>query len=314
MPTPNSNRKLTQLLLSLLGSLLLILALETTPAQANSSSPQAPSTHIKVVDEADIFTDTEEADLNLLINTRDRETQGARLLIYTTTRDYEGSLRDYANSLGNQWNVGDPQLKNGVTLVIDMKEQEAFLAVAEGARQQISDQVARDITQNVLAPKLAQGQYVEGARATIDDVYNLASQGATNDRDTAGILLGVGLVALLTATGSLMGGYLLRGRRRIRRQAEAEIDLALAQAPQLLVTAQMRRDYLAYRYNNQTEPLAGSQAHNQELERQEAVTGRSYTRYAASFRDWLPLYQAKPALYSGKNQLPEDDLPGGLAS
>lgn len=313
MPTPNSNRKLTQLVLGLLSSLLLILALETTPAQANTS-PAAPSAHIKVLDEADIFTDTEEADLNLLINTRDRETQGARLLVYTTTRDYEGSLRDYASNLGNQWNVGDPQLKNGVTLVIDMKGQEAFLAVAEGARQQISDQVARDITQNVLVPKLAQGKYAEGVRATIDDVYNLASQGATNDRDTAGILLGVGLVALITATGSLLGGYLLRGRRRIRRQAEAEIDLALAQTPKLLVTAQMRRDYLAYRYNNQTEPLAGSQAHNQELERQEAVTGRSYTRYAASFRDWLPLYQANPALYSGKNQIPEDDLPGGLAS
>lgn len=313
MPNPNSNRKLTQLILGLLSSLLLILALEAKPAQANTS-PAAPSAHIKVLDEADIFTDTEEADLNLLINTRDRETQGARLLVYTTTRDYEGSLRDYASNLGNQWNVGDPQLKNGVTLVIDMKGQEAFLAVAEGARQHISDQVARDITQNVLVPKLAQGKYAEGVRATIDDVYNLAASSSDTDRDTAGILLGVGLVALITATGSLLGGYLLRGRSRIRRQVETEIDLTLAQTPQLLVTAQMRRDYLAYRYSNQTEPLAGSQAHNQELERQEAVSGRSYTRYAASFRDWLPLYQAQPELYSGKNQLPEDDLPGGLAS
>lgn len=313
MPNPNSNRKLTQLILGLLSSLLLILALDAKPAQANTS-PAAPSAHIKVLDEADIFTDTEEADLNLLINTRDRETQGARLLVYTTTRDYEGSLRDYASNLGNQWNVGDPQLKNGVTLVIDMKGQEAFLAVAEGARQHISDQVARDITQNVLVPKLAQGKYAEGVRATIDDVYNLAASSSDTDRDTAGILLGVGLVALITATGSLLGGYLLRGRSRIRRQVETEIDLTLAQTPQLLVTAQMRRDYLAYRYSNQTEPLAGSQAHNQELERQEAVSGRSYTRYAASFRDWLPLYQAQPELYSGKNQLPEDDLPGGLAS
>ncbi|WP_237207434.1 TPM domain-containing protein [Rothia nasimurium] len=282
---------------------VLALAPLTMTAAEAADLPAAPASG-NIRDDANLLTDAEENTLNDLIDQKNRGTDRARFVIYTTDQS-PGDLPDYATDLGNAWGVGDQGKDNGAVLVIDMEGRETFIAVADGAGDYISDSEAETIANDVLGPYLTDGNYAAGLETTIDEIYAAAE---TESADSNLILWGV--LGTLGAVAAIIVGWVFRDYRKVKRDAEDEMRRAKEENPGLSIPDDMRRDYIKYRYANRTAPADPDQR-EAELAEQEAENKDTYTRYAPTFSTWLPLYATMPHLYSGSNHVPENSGASG---
>lgn len=162
-------RKPALLLLATAGALALGL-----PAQGQELP--APPPNGNVLDSAELLTDGEETELSALIDRKNSGTGAARVVVHTTD-SAPGGISDYATALGDAWGVGDAGEDNGVVVVVDMGERETYIAVADGAGEQISDREAQDVAGKVLSPALADENYAAGLTDTVTELYLLADGG-----------------------------------------------------------------------------------------------------------------------------------------
>ncbi|MDO4917972.1 YgcG family protein [Kocuria sp.] len=283
--------------LLLTGALGAVLVTGTAaPAHALDVPPRPPEGAVQ--DQADLLSTQQEAELNRLIGEKNRDNEYIRAAVLTVNDTQGESIEDFSREVATDWGVGEDGRNNGVLVVADMGERKLRVEVADGAREVLSDDDAQDIMHDELEPGFKDERYAEAFSDTLTEVYDQANPQAAADRAAAQRTMAwvIGsLVALGAAVAALLGWRHTRRRKRLREQADREIEQFQREHPDEEVTEGMRRAYYRYREQNPTAPGV-----NDAPRKGKDKDGIEHEiQYAPSFQSWLPLYVMYPSVYSG---------------
>ncbi|WP_233542806.1 TPM domain-containing protein [Kocuria tytonis] len=266
------------------------------PAQALDVPPRPSEGAVQ--DQADLLSTQEEADLNRLIGQKNKDNEYIRAAVLTVNDTQGESIEDYSRKVATDWGVGDDGRNNGVLVVADMGERELRIEVADGAREVLSDGDAESIMKDELQPGFKNEHYAEAFTDTLTEVYDQANPQAAAEREARSTTI-MGVIFGLVGLGAVVGGFLAwrRSRRtkKIREQADREIEQFQREHPEESITEGMRRAYHRYRQQNPEAP--GLNATPGKAKDKDGVERE--IQYAPTFQSWLPLYVMYPSLYSG---------------
>ena len=119
-PSPRTARPV------LLGAVALVLLLLATVAQA--AGPSFPALSGRVVDNADLLTGAEEAELTRALEAL--ETASTDQLVVVTLPTLQGyEIEEYGYQLGRHWGIGQKDKDNGVLLIVAPNERKVRIEV-----------------------------------------------------------------------------------------------------------------------------------------------------------------------------------------
>jgi len=137
------------------------LALVAAPVAAQ---PQFPELTGRVVDNADILTAQDEADLTARLESL--ETQSQRQLVVATVPSLQGyDIADYGYQLGREWGLGDAERNDGALLLVAPNERRVHIATGYGVEGYLTDAFSALIIQNQILPEFREGDYPAGIMA-----------------------------------------------------------------------------------------------------------------------------------------------------
>lgn len=221
-------------------------------------SVQAEST--RVIDDADLFTPQDEAELLEMIGDFQRET-GMDFVIYTSRKAHSESQASIADDLYDQGGYGLDEDFSGVLYFIDMYERIPYLSTTGAMIDYMTDErieAAHDSSYR----SLADGRYAEAAVQMIYAVYGYYEAGIpegsyrydimTGQRLTARhkVLTGsevlvCGLIALVVSLlfiKTVQGRYTLKGNTyQYAYRANSQVDLTAATDDYLRTTTTRTR-------------------------------------------------------------------------
>jgi uncharacterized protein len=149
--------------MKLLAGLLALFCL-VTPALA---APSFPALTGRVMDNANILSDTTEFDLNNKLSALEDKT--SRQLVVVTLPSLQGyEISDYGYQLGRAWGIGQAKLNNGVVLIIAPNEHKVRIEVGYGLEPILTDALSEVIIQTVMLPKFRSGDFNGGTEDGVD--------------------------------------------------------------------------------------------------------------------------------------------------
>ena len=201
-------------------------ALVASPAYAQ---PEFPALTGRVVDNADLLSPAQEAELTAKLEAL--ETQSQRQLVIATLPDLQGyDIADYGYQLGREWGIGDAERNDGALLIVAPNERKVRIEVGYGLEGYLTDAYSSVIIQSIILPRFRDGDMpggiVDGTDAIItqlqlppDEAARVAQQAQTanaeRNRSDGGFPIGA-----LIWMGFLFFFFILpiiRGSRRKRR-------------------------------------------------------------------------------------------------
>lgn len=272
-------------------------------SEASAHEIPAPPASGNILDKADILSESDEQNINRIIEQNNEKTDSARVAIYAYNQDF-GNVKDYATAVGNAWGIGD-RSENGVLIAVDMNSREMYVAVADGSP--ISNEDAEVIVEEDLEPLFKDDNFAQGLTSATEDLYATAQGNkpaaiVNNQRRENLVGIIISSVVGLFFAGALV--WIGLNRRKWDRIADREIEEARAKDPSIEVNEEMRKAYRSYRRNHRKAPPGGARKHNEKLREKAAAEDENYTLYAGSYAAWLPLYAVAPSLYSGAGVSP----------
>ena len=104
------------------------------------------------------------------------ETQTTAEVAVATVSSLEGlTLDEYANTLFNQWGVGQKGKDNGVLVVVVPLQRQMRIEVGYGLEGVLPDGLAGEIIRNDFGPRFKQGDYNAGLVAGVTRIANIVS-------------------------------------------------------------------------------------------------------------------------------------------
>jgi uncharacterized protein len=154
-------------------ALLLLLAL--VAFFANPASAQTfPELTGRVVDQADLLTPAQEADLTA--KSADLEAKTGRQFVVVTVNSLEGhDIEDYGYRLGRTWAIGQKEVDNGAILLVAPNEKKVRIEVGYGAEGYLTDIVSGRIIRNDILPKFREGDMAGGIVAGANAIVGIMS-------------------------------------------------------------------------------------------------------------------------------------------
>ena len=194
-----------------------ILSGETVHA---SALLMTPSGNPAVVDQADLFTDNQEADLASLAR-RIGENYNQDLVIVTTA-DAEGkSARDYADDFFDYEGYGLGTDFSGMLFLIDMDNREIWLSTTGHAIDVMTDQRINTVLDRAVVP-MRDEDYAGAARIFLEDAEHYLELGVPEGqyREEEKVRsLGVGeIIVSIAAAGGVFAVYFFSVSRRYRKR------------------------------------------------------------------------------------------------
>jgi len=194
----------------------LIVCLSTACAAAQEELPTdrlLRSLHptADVNDFASLLTNSEKAGLENRCKEL-REKTGAQLAVVTVKSLEGGQIDDFAVHLFKNWGIGEKEKKNGVLLLVAIKDRKARLEVGYGLEPILPDALAGRILNEQLFHAFRQQRYAAGldaAVARIAEIIEKNEPAPANLRQPGGQIDRFSLVlflALFVAAGSFMTG------------------------------------------------------------------------------------------------------------
>lgn len=294
--------------------LWVLLLLSVNAAHAINVPPRPESG--TVLDQADILSDAQEREINNRIGRGNEENEHVRVAVLTVD-GVDGDFEDFTRQTATQWGVGEAGKDNGVLIAADMGDRELRIEVADGAREVLSDATAEDIMEDQLEPGFRDEEYAQAFVATLDSVYDQANPQAeaqaAADRDRKGNIVAtvvLGVIGLVIAVVIASIVWWSRDQKKIRDQADQEIDRYQREHPDEDISDEVRKKYYRYRSNHRKPPKAGKKPPR--AKDQDGV--ERDVEYASSFQSWLPLYLMYPAIYGGTNHSAASSGSSGSAS
>jgi len=155
----------TQALRNLVALLAGLAVLFAVPAAAQDF----PELTGRVVDNANIIPDAEEAALNAKLEAL--ETQSQRQLVVVTLPDLQGyDIADYGYQLGREWGLGDAERNDGAILIVAPTERKVRIEVGYGLEPILTDGLSGLIIQQQILPRFRDGDYPAGIDIGTDSI------------------------------------------------------------------------------------------------------------------------------------------------
>lgn len=146
-----------------------VLAAVTTLSPVAIAAPSFPPLTGRVVDEANILApDTETA---LAARLEEFEAATSRQLIIVTVASLQGyEIEDYGYQLGRLWGIGDARKDDGVLLLVAPNERRVRIEVGYGLEPLLTDAFSDAILQNIMLPRLRDGNFNEAVIAGVNAI------------------------------------------------------------------------------------------------------------------------------------------------
>ncbi|XUU60449.1 TPM domain-containing protein [Erythrobacter sp. HA6-11] len=140
-------------------------ALLATPLSAQDF----PELTGRVVDQADLLTPTQEAELTAKLEALENESQ--RQLVVATVPNLQGyEIGDYGYRLGREWGIGDAERNDGALLIVAPNERKVRIEVGYGLEGYLTDALSALIIQNQIVPRFRADDYPGGIIAGTDAI------------------------------------------------------------------------------------------------------------------------------------------------
>ncbi len=106
----------------------------------------------RVVDEADLLSPAQEAELTKMLEQHERKTSN-QVVVVTVTSLQGSSIESFGRSLGNHWGIGQKDKDNGVLLLVALEERRVRIEVGRGLESKLTNQIAKDIIDHRILPQ-----------------------------------------------------------------------------------------------------------------------------------------------------------------
>lgn len=210
------------------------------------TAPASPKPQSAILDQSGVLSTSAKNRLDNKLNKINSNSANEIAILILPSLDGE-SIEDVAHTTAKTWGVGKSGLDNGVLIVLAMKERKSRIETGKGVEGDLPDLKCNDILQNVLKPRMKNGD-VEGAlnasvdaiansiannkfavshtpnRSTSCDVVNVGSNGESK-------LLWVGGVSILLAVFFVI--LMRRADRKKRELVQARLDELKAESKKL---------------------------------------------------------------------------------
>ncbi|EHJ62578.1 hypothetical protein NSU_0406 [Novosphingobium pentaromativorans US6-1] len=152
-------------------ALALMLAFCTVLVPQASEAQEFPKLTGRVVDDAQIIPDAEEARLTQKLAALEKQSQ--RQLVVVTLPSLQGyDIADYGYQLGRKWGIGQKGDDNGALLIIAPNERKLRIEVGYGLEPVLTDGMSFLIINKVIVPKFKAGDMAGGIEAGTDAIIN----------------------------------------------------------------------------------------------------------------------------------------------
>lgn len=133
--------------------------------------PKAPR-NAPIVDEADILSSTDEADLAKIL--LDYETKTGNQLAVLTVRSLEGrDVAEFAYQVASSWQIGQKDYDNGALLLVAMQEHKIRIEVGRSLEPMLTDLQSKLIIDQKIAPAFKQGDYPAGIKNGVESMISV---------------------------------------------------------------------------------------------------------------------------------------------
>ena len=123
----------------------------------------------RVVDNANIIPDAEEAALDAKLEAL--ETQSQRQLVVVTLPSLHGyDIADYGYQLGREWGLGDVERNDGAILIVAPTERKVRIEVGYGLEPVLTDGLSALIIQQQILPRFRNEDFSGGIDVGIDAI------------------------------------------------------------------------------------------------------------------------------------------------
>ncbi|WP_312136849.1 TPM domain-containing protein [Brevundimonas sp.] len=195
---------------------------------------QFPALTGRVVDNADILTPQQEAELTQKLAILEQQTTD-QLVVVTLPSLNDYDIADYGYQLGRHWGIGQKEANNGALLIVAPNERKVRVEVGYGLEGILTDAFSALTIQNFILPPFREGDYYSGINAGVDQIsYQLtldpeeaaarAAEMATQVEEGgsgAGILIIIiGVFGVIFVIGSVVGAASAGSGRRMQGAAD----------------------------------------------------------------------------------------------
>jgi uncharacterized protein len=147
------------------GALLLALAL-VAGAPVRAAAPEFPKLTGRVVDQAGLLSERDEAELEAAL-ARFEEATTAQIVVATLESLQDLPIEDYGYQLGREWGIGQAGKDNGALLIVAPEEREVRIEVGYGLEGELTDAQSRTIIETRILPHFRQGDFAAGIKAGV---------------------------------------------------------------------------------------------------------------------------------------------------
>jgi len=205
--------------------ILLLLLPSWSMAQDRLPVPEAPQSWVN--DYAGVFNSAEFSALERKLG--EFEYRSSTQIFIVTLDDNGGyPASDLAQRIGEYWGVGQEGEDNGLVVLMDMRENDVFIATGYGLEEYIPDIIAHRIVQNEMIPNFRDGNFYEGMDAAVDVMISLldgkftAEEYRKQTSSGGGSTIG-GIIFMIILFSIIFGG-----RRRSAGMGRSNLPLWLA--------------------------------------------------------------------------------------
>lgn len=126
-----------------------------------------PALSGRVVDQADLLTPAQEAQLAVKLAAVEREVGPQYVVV--TLRSLQGRpIEDYGYRLGRKWGIGNKARNDGLLLIVAPAERKVRIEVGYGLERRVTDPFAGRVVREQALPRFREGHYPEGIEAATD--------------------------------------------------------------------------------------------------------------------------------------------------
>jgi len=125
-----------------------------------------------VFDKEDLFTDTQEEELQNMIMIHESETSNEIAIVTTPDWGDEENALFFSVNFYDTHRIGKEKKNNGLVMVISKQQRETRITTGYGTEEVLKDEIAKNIIDSVMIPRFKEDRYFEGvkngAQAVID--------------------------------------------------------------------------------------------------------------------------------------------------
>lgn len=160
--------------LALILSITLLLCVSITRcAFAEFTPPPAPNGYVR--DDAHVLSAQTIGTINAINQELDQKT-GAQIAVFTTPTIGDTSAEEASIKTARAWKVGSKQSKNGLLILVALKDRKVRTEVGDGLEGMITDGTTGEVRDQVIVPAFKQGNFNGGVLGSVQTYAGLIAK------------------------------------------------------------------------------------------------------------------------------------------